>query len=131
MNKKPEHPTVLLVDDDKLLRDTLKIILRAHAFEICGEASDGEEALALCRRHRPGVVLLDINMPGMDGLATLQAIRQEFPAVRVIMISAEATLERVKEAIANGADGFIVKPFHAGRVLNDITAVLEKGQRHG
>lgn len=132
MAGKPETPTVLVVDDDQLLRDTLKIILRAYDFEVCGEAADGEAALSLCRQHHPDVVLLDINMPGMDGLAALHAIRQECPATRVIMISAEATPERVNEAIASGADGFIVKPFHAGRVLGDIAAALEhKGEQDG
>lgn len=77
-------PTVLVVDDDQLLRDTLKIILRAYDFEVCGEAADGEAALSLCCQHHPDVVLLDINMPGMDGLAALHAIRQEYPATRVI-----------------------------------------------
>lgn len=132
MSQKPEQPTILLVDDDSLMRNTLKIILRAYDFPVAGEAADGEEALSLCRQHRPDVVLLDINMPGMDGLATLQALRHEFPVTRVIMISAEATLEKVKEAIACGADGFIVKPFNAGRVLKDITAALiKKGKSSG
>ncbi len=126
MTVKPDKPNVLVVDDDSMIRDTLKIILRADDYEIAGEASNGESALELCRKFHPGVVLLDINMPGMDGLEVLRVIKQRLPATRVIMISADSTMERVKEAIASGAAGFIVKPFNAGRVLDDITAVLDR-----
>lgn len=132
MTAKPDKPTVLIVDDENMIRDTLKIILYGDDFKIAGEAANGEAALELCRQHHPGVVLLDINMPGMDGLEVLRAIKKELPATQVVMISAEATMERVKEAISSGAAGFIVKPFNAGRVLDDITAVLEKrGGKNG
>ncbi len=126
MNATPHKPSILLVDDDSMLRDTLKIILRGDDYEIAGEASNGEAALAACRQYRPGVVLLDINMPGMGGLEVLHAIRKDYPATKVIMVSAEATLDRVQEAIAGGAVGFIVKPFNAGRVLDDVNEALEK-----
>lgn len=123
MNKKP---SVLVVDDDAMLRDILKTILRGDDYEIAGEASNGEAALMACRKFSPGVVLLDINMPGMDGLEVLHAIRKDFPAIKVIMVSAEATIGRVQEAIDGGALGFVVKPFNAGRVLDDIEAALGK-----
>lgn len=121
MNKKP---SVLVVDDDSMLRDVLKAILRADDYEIAGEASNGEAALMACRKLSPGVVLLDINMPGIDGLEVLHAIRRDFPSIKVIMVSAEATIDRVQEAIDGGALGFVVKPFNGGRVLDDIAAAL-------
>lgn len=124
MNKKVELPTVLIVDDDSLLREALKAILRSGDYKVVGEASNGEAALALCRKLRPGLVLLDINMPGMDGLEVLQGIKADSPKTKVIMISAEATHERVKDAILKGAVGFVVKPINAGRVLDDIEAVI-------
>jgi YesN/AraC family two-component response regulator len=124
MSVKKNKPTILVVDDDSLIRDTLKSILRGDDFDIAGEAANGEAALELCRQRHPDVVLLDINMPGMDGLEVLRAIKKRFPATKVVMISAEATMERVKEAVSSGATGFIVKPFNAGRVLDDIIAVL-------
>lgn len=126
MTAKTNKPSILLVDDDSLWRETLNVILGSGDFNIVGEASNGEAALSMCRQHAPGVVLLDINMPGMDGIAVLQAIRKEFPAVSVIMISAEATLDRVKEAIAEGASGFVVKPFNSGRVIDDVNAVIRR-----
>ncbi len=126
MTAKTNKPGILLVDDDSLWRETLNVILGTGDFDVVGEASNGEAALSMCRQCTPGVVLLDINMPGMDGIAVLQAIRKEFPAISVIMISAEATLDRVKEAIAEGASGFVVKPFNSGRVIDDINAVIQR-----
>lgn len=115
---------VLVVDDDSLIRELLSAILRNGDFTIAGEASNGEDAYLLCRKLQPSVVLLDINMPRMDGLQVLASIRRVSPQTKVIMVSSEATLGRVKEALAGGASGFIVKPFNSGRVLNDIKASL-------
>ena len=126
MTAKTNKSSILLVDDDSLWRETLNIILGTGDFDIVGEASNGKMALSMCRQYAPRVVLLDINMPGMDGIAVLQAIREEFPAISVIMISAEATLDRVKEAIAKGASGFVVKPFNAGRVIDSVNAVIQR-----
>lgn len=64
-----------------------------------GEASNGEDAIALCEKHQPGLVLLDINMPKMDGLQALEQIRKASPATIVLMVSTEATMDRVREAI--------------------------------
>lgn len=111
---------MLVVDDDAMIREALKLILRSEEYVIAGEASNGEDALALCARLNPVVVLLDINMPKTDGLQVLAAIRQGQPNIKVIMISAEATLDRVREAIEKGAAGFIVKPFNPARVLDKI-----------
>ena len=121
-----EH-SVLVVDDDDMMRLLLKAILRSEEYPIAGEASNGKDAIALCAKLKPGVILLDIDMPGMDGLETLKAIRQGFPAVKVIMVSAMASMEKVEKAIEEGAIGFVVKPFNAAGVLDTIRTCI-KGQ---
>lgn len=116
----PKNFSVLVVDDDSLMREMLKAILRSEEYQVLGEASNGEDALALCAGLKPKLVLLDINMPKMDGLRVLETIRQSQPEIKVIMVSAEATLDKVTEAIKKGAAGFVVKPLNPARVLDRI-----------
>lgn len=125
MNK-PTKPSVLVVDDDSMMREMLKLILRSDDYEVAGEASNGQDAIALCAMHKPGLMLLDINMPKMDGLQALEEIRKVSPATIVLMVSAEATMDRVQEAIALGASGFVVKPLNQASVLDRIAMCLKK-----
>lgn len=120
----PKNYSVLVVDDDNLMREMLKAILRSEEYQVVGEASNGEDALALCARLKPRLVLLDINMPKMDGLQVLEAIRQAQPEIKIIMVSAEATMDKVTEAIKKGAAGFVVKPFNAARVLDKVSECI-------
>lgn len=113
-------PRIVIVDDESLMRSMLKILLQEAGHVVAGEASNGVAALELCRKQQPDVVLLDINMPGADGLQVLRAIRKEFPAIKVIMVSAHGSMDRVSSAIAAGAVGFVVKPFNATNVLKQI-----------
>lgn len=115
-----KKPAVLVVDDDHMMREMLKLILHADDYQVIGEAANGKNAIALCANHKPGLVLLDINMPEMDGLQALEEIRKVSPATVVIMVSAEATMDRVKAAIGKGAAGFVVKPLNAASVLGKI-----------
>lgn len=124
MNHTTPKPRVLIVDDDGHIRAFLRLMLREDGYEVVGEASTGEKLAELCGTTRAEVLLLDINMPGVDGLQALASVREAHPDVRIIMISAEATLDRVKEATSKGASGFIVKPFNANKVLQDISASL-------
>ena len=121
----PESNSVLVVDDDSMMRDALKVILRSEEYSIAGEASNGEDAIALCARLNPAVVLLDINMPKMDGLQALAVIRKAQPKIKVIMVSAEATMGKVSEAVEKGAAGFIVKPFNPAKVLERIASCIK------
>ena len=116
----PGNRSVLIVDDDSLMREMLKAILRSEEYQVVGEAANGEDAIALCARLSPRLVLLDIHMPKMDGLQVLAAIRQAQPGVKVIMVSADATMDKVAEAVQKGAVGFVIKPFNAARVLDKV-----------
>lgn len=113
-------PRIVIVDDESLMRSVLKSLLQSAGHAVVGEASNGIAALEQCLKLQPDVVLLDINMPGADGLRVLRAIRKEFPMVKVIMVSAHGSLDRVSSAISAGAVGFVVKPFNAANVLKQI-----------
>jgi two-component system chemotaxis response regulator CheY len=125
-NAKKKKASVLIVDDDALMREVLRTVLREGEFDVVGDASNGEDAADLCAKLKPDVVLLDINMPRLDGIDGLARIRANSPACKVIMISSAATVDRVRDAVAGGAAGFIVKPFNAGRVLQEIEDLLRK-----
>ena len=125
MQKKQKKPSVLLVDDDSFMRETLKLILQSEEYPVIGEAFNGEDAVEFCVHSGPGLVLLDINMPKMDGLQALEEIHKVSPKTIVMMISAEATMDRVKEAIGRGAAGFIVKPLSPASVLDRISQCLK------
>ena len=124
--EKSEKSSVMVVDDDSMMREMLKFILRSEHYPVIGEASNGQDAIALCARKKPGLVLLDINMPKMDGMQVLEEIRKISPATIVLMVSAEATMDKVREAIEKGADGFVVKPLNPASVLDKIAMCLKR-----
>jgi DNA-binding NarL/FixJ family response regulator len=101
---------VLLVDDDPLVRAGLRIILHdPPATAVVGEAADGEEVLAAVDEHRPDVVLMDIRMPGLDGLAATELLRRRPDAPEVILLTAFHVDEYVLRALRAGAVGFLLK----------------------
>jgi two-component system, chemotaxis family, chemotaxis protein CheY len=124
-NSKQSLARVLVVDDDALMREVLKALLRSDGFEIVGEASDGQRALALLERIRPDVICLDVNMPGMTGIEVLKSIRARYPDIRVVMITGDSSTATVREAVGFGALGYIIKPFKAGRVSASLHAALK------
>lgn len=115
---------VLVVDDDLLMREVLKAILRSEGFTVVGEAKDGQVGLTQVERLRPDAVCLDVNMPGISGIDTLKVMRQRFPETRVVMITGDASMATVREAVSFGAVGYIIKPFNAGRVGDALRAAL-------
>jgi two-component system chemotaxis response regulator CheY len=116
---------VLVVDDDTLMREVLKALLREEGFIVVGEAKDGQSALAQIDRAQPDLVCLDVNMPGMSGLDVLKAIKMKCNDCRVVMISGDSSMATVREAVGFGASGFIVKPFKAGRVGASLRAAMK------
>jgi two-component system, chemotaxis family, chemotaxis protein CheY len=104
--------TCLVVDDSRVVRKVARRILEANGFAVA-EAEDGQQALTACRGRLPDCVLLDWNMPVMDGLAFLKALRQEFgpdnPAV--VFCSTENDMSHIEAAIMGGAQEYIMKPF--------------------
>jgi two-component system chemotaxis response regulator CheY len=116
---------VFVVDDNDVVRRALKgVIAHDEALLVIGEASSGTSALESIKALQPDLVCLDIMMPGVDGLTVLRQVRQEYPAIRVVLITGQATAETVAQARELGAHGFVVKPFNAAKVLKTIHAAL-------
>mgnify|MGYP000667961958 CR=1 FL=1 len=113
-------PKIIIVDDNDLIRTLLRGILRAEECEIIGEARNGTLALELIEKSKPDIVLLDVLMPEMDGLETLQNIKQQYPEIIVVMITGSPSKDNVKESIQGGASGFIVKPFNSAKVIETL-----------
>lgn len=113
-------PKVLIVDDNDLMRTLLRGILRGDTYQIVGDARNGILALEFMEKTRPDIVLLDVMMPDMDGLETLQNISAKYPNIVVVMITGNPSVENVQESIQNGAKGFIVKPFNSSKVLDTL-----------
>jgi DNA-binding NarL/FixJ family response regulator len=100
---------ILLVDDHPLTRDALAALLAQQGFEVIGDASNGEEAIAAAERLQPDLVLLDLTMPGMDGLTALPGIREEAPNSEVVVLTASDAEENMMAAIRAGAAGYLLK----------------------
>ncbi len=106
---------LLIADDHVLFRDSLRSLLTAHGVEVVGEAGNGKEAVALARQLRPDIVLMDLSMPEMDGLAATRLISAELNDVKVVVLTASSEDEDLFEAIKSGAEGYLLKDLEADR----------------
>ncbi|MEU6866557.1 response regulator transcription factor [Streptomyces sp. NPDC046876] len=123
MEETPTPIRVLLADDQALLRSAFKVLVDSEPdMEVVGEACDGAQAYELARRTRPDVVLMDIRMPGTDGLAATRLIGEdpELGAVRVVMLTTFEVDEYVVSALRAGASGFLGKGAEPDELLNAI-----------
>ncbi|HYJ77073.1 MAG TPA: response regulator transcription factor [Actinomycetes bacterium] len=115
--------TVGLVDDEHLVRGGLRMLLSAEPdLEVVGEAADGEEALALVAELDPDVLLMDIRMPRLDGLATTRRLAEIGARARVIVLTTFDTDEHVRAALADGASGYLLKDVPAERLVAAVRA---------
>lgn len=119
---------ILVVDDHPVVRDGLAAILGTQPdFSVVGEAASGEEALALFERLRPDVVLLDLEMPGMDGVAVLRHLRDKHPPAKVVVFTAFDTDERILGALQAGAKGYLLKGAPRMELFNAVRVVDRGG----
>ncbi len=116
---------ILIVDDLAFIKFVLRDILEKSGFRVVAEASNGEEAIRHYQEKRPDAVLMDITMPGMDGLTALKRIREIDPGARVIICSALGQQKLIMQAIQLGARDFIVKPFQPQRVVAALKKALD------
>lgn len=117
---------VLLADDEAMIRAGLRAILATDdGIEVVAEAADGHQAVELTRAHRPHVALLDIRMPGLDGLAAAEEIAAVAPATSVIMLTTFGEDDYVARALGGGATGFLLKASDPRELITAVHAVAE------
>jgi DNA-binding NarL/FixJ family response regulator len=117
---------LLLADDHDLVRSGLRrILIREQDLEVVGEATNGLEAVQLCRRLKPDLVLMDVRMPQMDGLEATRQVKAEQPEVSVLMVSAYEDPEYMFEALKAGAAGYVLKGDPNSQIIGSIRRVLE------
>jgi len=114
---------ILLVDDHPLTRDALAALLAQGGFDVVGEAGDGVEALELATRLQPDLVLLDLSMPNLDGLAALPQLRAAAPSCEVVVLTASGTEENLLTAIRRGAAGYLLKTEPPERIVAFLRGV--------
>lgn len=113
--------SVLLIDDHALFRSGVRTLLQRYPeFSIVGEAADGVEGLKRARQTQPDVVLLDLNMPGISGLETLQLMQQDCPHAAVLMLTVSEDAEDLGSALQNGARGYLIKNIDADYLIRAI-----------
>src|SRR3984893_12335063 len=118
---------ILVIDDEAAIRDSLKMTLEYEGYEFIG-ASTGQEGLALAEREAPDLVLLDVKMPGMDGLEVLERLHAMNDSLPVVVVSGHGTISTAVEATKKGAFDFIEKPFASERVLVSLRNALDQRQ---
>lgn len=120
---------VLIADDHEIVRAGLRQILAEDSeLAVHGEANDGQELLELCRREGGDVVLLDLNMPGRNGLEILKQLRQEFPSLPVLILSIHPEDQYALRAIRAGASGYLTKETASSQLLKAIHKVYDGGR---
>lgn len=120
--------TVLIADDHGIVREGLRRLLESETdIDVVGEAGDGEELLRQCERLRPQVVILDITMPKLGGLETLERLRKSHPSVKAILLSVHSDPPFVQSAVSLGADGYLLKNGPAADVIEAVKAVIRGG----
>ncbi|MBT41473.1 MAG: two-component system response regulator NarL [Idiomarina sp.] len=116
-----EAASIMLVDDHPLLRKGLKqLIAMEDDMQVVAEASSGKDAIALAAEHDPDLIVLDLNMQGMDGIETLKKLRDSGVTSRIIMLTVSDADEDVVDAITNGADGYLLKDMEPEQLLEQI-----------
>src|SRR5436190_13035218 len=116
---------IVIVDDHPLTREALSSLLKQHGFEVVGEASDGESAVIVAQELRPDIVLLDLSMPGVDGLTALPRLRAAAPECEVVVLTASGTEENLLAAIQGGAAGYLLKSEPPERIAEFLRGVAE------
>ena len=116
---------ILIADDHALFRDGLRSLLTAQGHEVVGEARNGKEAIAFAHEKQPDLVLMDVSMPEMNGIAATRQLTNELPAVKVIVLTASEDEANLFEAIKAGAHGYLLKNLEA----DDFFEMIERAQR--
>lgn len=120
--------TIVVADDEPITRMDISEILKEENYNVVGEASDGYDAVELCRKFKPDLVLMDIKMPILDGIKSSKVIMEENLAKGVVMLTAYTGSEFINDAKKIGAMGYIVKPINKRNLIPAIEVAISKGQ---
>jgi DNA-binding NarL/FixJ family response regulator len=120
---------ILIADDHELLRKGLRSLLENRGFEVTGEAEDGRSAVRLAKQLRPDAVIVDVSMPGLNGIEATRQIHQDTPAVKVVVLSMRADSQAVLAALAAGASAYLLKEAAVEEVVNALCVAL-RGQTY-
>jgi len=119
---------VLIVDDQELILESLNIVLGMEDdIEVVGLAKNGEEAINYCEKNHPDIILMDINMPIMDGVVATEKIKIQFPLTKIIILTSYKEVEYVLAALSHGAEGFLLKAIHPENLKAGIRVVHAGG----
>jgi DNA-binding NarL/FixJ family response regulator len=119
----PVAERILLVDDHPLTRSALAGLLTQHGFDVVGEAEDGGEAVARAAELAPDLILLDLSMPGIDGLTALPRLREAAPSCEVVVLTASGTEDNLLGAIRGGAAGYLLKSEPPERIVGFLRGI--------
>ena len=119
---------VVIAEDEAIIRLDLKEILTSAGYEVVGESGRGDEAVELVARHRPDLAILDIKMPGMDGLRAAREITSQYQ-VAVVLMTAFSQRDLIEEARDAGVAAYLVKPFQARELLPAVAGVLSRARQ--
>lgn len=120
-----EQLKMMLVDDEERFLSTTQKLLEKKGFDVV-TAPSGSEALEKLRAHPVHVVILDVKMPGMDGVATLREIKRQFPMVEVIMLTGHATVESAIDGLKSGAVDYLMKPADLEEIVAKATEAFQR-----
>ncbi|KUP04342.1 response regulator receiver protein [Bacillus coahuilensis m2-6] len=115
---------LMLVEDQELIRESLNIVLGMEEdFDLIGAVVNGEEAIKICEKQLPNVILMDINMPIMDGIEATKVIKNKWPSVQIIILTTFEEVQYVKAALSYGAEGYLLKAIHPKDLAASIRLV--------
>lgn len=116
---------IMIVDDQKILIDSLKILLEQEPnFTVVGSAENGIDAFEVCKNCMPDVILMDISMPLSDGIEGTKLIKEAYKDIKVVILSTYNDVEKVRKALAYGADGYLQKDVRSNELINAIKSVV-------
>lgn len=120
---------IMIVDDHAVVREGLKMILETtEGMHVVAMATDGREALSIAEKHQPDVILLDISMPGLNGIEAARQLHERLPAIKILFLSMHHSTEHIYRALQAGAQGYLLKECVGSEVVTAVRAV-KKGRR--
>lgn len=119
---------LMVVDDQELIRESISFVLNTdEEIDVIGIAGNGEEAIQLCRTNKPDVILMDIQMPIMDGISATKTIKKQWPECKIIILTTFQDIDHVVEALSIGAEGYLLKAIHPKDLISGIKLIYKGG----